>query len=119
MIVGYVRDNMPRLSMALPGINGELKIEFTLDTAFDGDFALPALLISRLIILNVESKLVRFADGSVKRKPHYEIEMEWDEDIILAEVIEIEGNPLFGTGLLEGSSIHIEMFDGGEVTIEF
>src|SRR5690242_4221206 len=109
MIYGRVRDGFPRVTLSLPGIDGDLRVECILDTGFDGDLALPLPLLANLAILNSDSRLVRFADGSVRNRPHYEIEMEWRDESTLAEVIVIEGDPLLGTGLLAAGAIHIDM----------
>ena len=119
MIYGHVRDNFPRITLNLPGIEGSLKVECILDTGFDGDVALPPALTSKLAIVSSDSRLVRFADGSVRNRPYFEIELEWRGETTLAEVITIEGNSLLGTGLMAAGSIHIEMVEGGEVSVEF
>jgi clan AA aspartic protease len=119
MIYGRVRDNFPRIALTLPGVDGDLKVECILDTGFDGDIALPPALISKLAIRNSDSRLIRFADGSVRNRPYFEIELEWREELTVAEVIIIEGNALLGTGLMASGSIHIDMIEGGEVSIEF
>jgi predicted aspartyl protease len=119
MIYGRVRDNFPRVTLRLPGADEDLTVECILDTGFDGDVALPPSLITKLAIQSTDSRLVRFADGSVRNRPYYEVELGLRGDISLAEVIAIEGHPLLGTGLISGASIHIEMIEGGEVSIEF
>ena len=119
MIYGQVRDGFPRITLTLPGIDGDLRVECILDTGFDGDIALPPPLVSKLVILSSDSRLVRFADGSVRNRPNFEIELDWRDEVTLAEVIVIEGNPLLGIGLLATGSVHIELIEDGEVSIEF
>ena len=45
MILGHVRDYMPRVSLLLPGVNGLVSVEFILDTGFDGELSLPPSLL--------------------------------------------------------------------------
>ena len=44
MILGYVRDHLPRVTIVLPGLNGDVPVEFIVDTGFDGDISLPSRL---------------------------------------------------------------------------
>ncbi len=48
MMLGHVRQRFPRVLLTLPGQAGPLEIEFIVDTAFDGDLAVPSELALRL-----------------------------------------------------------------------
>ncbi len=47
MMLGHVRQRFPRV-LLMPGQAGPLEIEFIVDTAFDGDLAVPSELALRL-----------------------------------------------------------------------
>lgn len=49
MILGQVRRRFPRVVLALPGREGPFEVELIVDTAFDGDLALPPDLPCRRI----------------------------------------------------------------------
>jgi hypothetical protein len=42
MIVGYYSDRAPRVSLLVFGPRGSTEVEFVVDTAFDGDAAMPS-----------------------------------------------------------------------------
>ena len=65
MILGQVRRRFPCVSLTLPGREGPLEIEFTVDTAFDGDLALPADLARRLEVQPSGRRGLSLADGSL------------------------------------------------------
>src|SRR5437879_230398 len=115
MILGHVRDNFPYVTLALPGREGPLHVEFVIDTGFDGELALPASLLNDLDTAFIGDHAVLLADRTRRSIPHYEIEIDWHDEKRSTEVIALEGRPLLGNGLMEGSSVHIEMADGGEV----
>ena len=121
MIVGYVREYMPRVTLVLPGRNGRgaLKVEFIVDTGFDGEIAVPTPILSELDTTLYAYFPITLADRRKQQAPHYEMELDWNEEARLTEVIVLEGNPLLGCRLLEGCSVNIDMVEGGEVIIEF
>jgi hypothetical protein len=51
--------------------------------------------------------------------PHHQIMLDWNEELRPTEIIMLDGRPLLGNLLLEGSQIQIDMTDGGEVVIDF
>ena len=118
MILGHVRDRFPRISLSLPSRNGPLLVEFIVDTGFDGDLALPQSLINRLKAIVSDAHDVRLADGSQQERTYYEIELEWQEESRLTEVLVLDFHPLLGVGLLEGNLLQAEMQTGGEVSME-
>lgn len=118
MIYGHVRDDMPRVTVWLPGLTGKLRVEFILDTGFDDWLALPLDLIRRLDLKPDGPRLTRFAGGGLRAVNCYLMRLEWNEEVVEVEVLEIEGNPLLGTRALRGNLIQIEMIDGGAVSVE-
>ena len=118
MISGHVRDNFPYVMLTLPGQSGPLTVEFLVDTGFEGDLALPDPLLMQLDADFVMDKNIRMADGSIRKRPHYVITLDWDEEPRPTEVLALEGVPLMGISLLRNYLIQIEMTDGGEVSLE-
>lgn len=118
MMLGHVRDDMPYLTLALPGVNGPLAVEFIVGTGFAGELALPRSLAEQLDGANPSSRPVRLADGAISLRPYFEITLEWADEERLVEVLLLEGEPLLGGMLLRGFQLRAEMTDGGEVEIE-
>lgn len=119
MIHGHVRDDFPFVMLTLPGRDGSaLTVEFTVDTGFNGELALPGAVIGQLDASFSFEQDVLMADGSRRPRPHYELTLDWDGESRLTEVMALEGNPLLGGVLLRGFLFQAEMTDGGEVLIE-
>jgi len=118
MIFGHVRDRFPRFSLSLPGREGPVSIEFIVDTGFDGDLALPSSLIAQLEVEVAEEQIVRFADGTERERPRYELTMIWGDEERITEVLALENPPLLGVGLMDGHLLQAEMQTGGEVSLE-
>ena len=118
MILGHVRDRFPRLTLTLPGHNGPVNVEFIVDTGFEGELALPGHLLTHMAVSDASSRPVLLADGTRRERPFYKVMFEWQDEARMAEVVALEGNPLLGVELLEGSLLQAEMADGGEVSVE-
>jgi clan AA aspartic protease len=118
MLYGHVRDHMPRVLLSLPGIPGPLNVEFCLDTGFEGELALPSALAANLQLEDIVKQTISMADGTIRTAFVGYIMLEWNEEQRPTEVLVLDGNPLMGMLLLEGSHVHIEATDGGEVVIE-
>ena len=117
-MTGRVADGLPRVWLDLPGLSAPIQVEFIVDTAFDGELTLPPSLIRRIEARFDAARYVMMADLSTKLRDHYEVILSWMEDLRPAEVIEVEGRPLIGTGLMQGNLVQIEMEEGGSVDIQ-
>jgi predicted aspartyl protease len=118
MILGYVRDRFPRITLNIPTQTGPVSVEFVLDTAFDGDLALPHHLAVLADMTSIGFRDVRLADGSESRRQYYRMLLPWDEATVPVEVLVLENNPLVGVGLMEDYLLQAEMRTGGEVSLE-
>jgi len=119
MIHGHVRDNFPRLTLALTGREGPISIEFLIDTGFDGSLALPTSLVMRLNANYIMDEVVRMADGTQRRRPVYETEIDWNGASRSAYILVLDsGMPLLGVEMVADHSVYLEMTDGGEVTVD-
>lgn len=119
MILGHVRDNFPRVTLSLPGAFGPVSVEFIVDTGFDGELALPGALVRDLERVYAGDRPIQLADGSERARPAFQISLAWDEEEDRpTEVLVLDGVPLLGVNLLEGSLLQAEMTSGGQVQIE-
>lgn len=118
MIQGHVRDDFPYVMLSLPGREGPMPVEFIVDTGFNGELALPSNILRQLEASFCFEEDVQMADGSRRKRPYYELFLEWNEAARLTEVMVLEGEPLLGNALLSGNLLQSEMTDGGEVLIE-
>ena len=118
MILGHIRDYMPRVSLTLLGVNGPLSIEFILDTGFEGELSLPYQLLSLVDAIFLEERTLQFADGSLVKRSAYMVDLEWNDEVRPTEVVVLENAPLLGAILLNETHVDLEMRSGGEVVIE-
>ena len=116
---GAFRDGFPRLSLTLPGKEGDFDVEFIVDTGFDGDLTLPEPLARQLTNAMPDNLLMNLAGAFRQRCAYYEIEWaDEDGETRTVEVLVMEGNPLMGTKFLAETRLAIELTEGGEVVAE-
>ncbi len=118
MIVGSFRDGHPRLVVTLYGAGGSREMEFTVDTGFDGDLALPNHMAAGLGVEPAGVRRRGLADGAVIGCRFSRIEIEWTTGVRPAEVLFLAGRPLLGTALLEDHLLQVQVTEGGEVIVE-
>lgn len=118
MSFGIVRERFPRVQLTLPGRDGLFAVEFIIDTAFDGELALPPHLAQHLPMEVAGRQTLSLADGSTIYSPYYRLLLEWGGEKRLTEVLLLDGNPLLGVNLWSGALMHIEWMEGGEVEVE-
>jgi len=118
MSFGLVRDRFPRARLTLAGRNGPLTIEFIVDTGFDGELSVPPDIARQLDADITGRQTLALADGTIIITPYFRIELEWDEEPRLTEVLILDGNPLLGVQLLEGYWLHAQLTNGGVVELE-
>ena len=118
MSFGAVRERFPRARLSLPGQDGPFNVEFIIDSAFDGELALPPHLAVRLPLEIAGHQTLALADGTTVYSPYYRLPLEWDEEERLVEVLLLDGNPLLDVNLWDKTLMHIEWTEGGEVGVE-
>lgn len=119
MLHGHVRDYAARVLLTLPGEDGDLTAEVVVDTGFEGDLALPRSIVAKLQRLSpYEPRSFGLADGSVRELLTCYIELEWNEETRSVEVLVMDGRPLIGMVLMDGSYIGIDNCGGGEAVVE-
>lgn len=119
MMIGHVRDNLPRLMLSLPGRHGTVNVEFVVDTGFDGELTVPSRLLQELDTVFTSNHFVLLADSTRRDTPQFQIDLDWNEELRPTEIIALEGRPLLGNLLLYGCQLQIDMTDGGEVVVDF
>lgn len=118
MRLGTFRDGHPRLILSLPGIQGAYSLEAIIDTGFEGDLALPQSVIFTVgtALSGIDSFVL--ADGSRLNCRVYEFLLNWNDEERAVEALVLEGEPLIGTHLMEGTLLQVEMSEGGQVEID-
>jgi predicted aspartyl protease len=107
------------LVMAQRGVGLFHLIDFILDTAFQGEFALPRRIIDQKPTARfVHRDVRRMADGSISRVEVFELTMDWQGEERLVEVLALEGECLVGTDFFTDCFITIDQHEGGEVQVE-
>ncbi len=116
--VGEFRARMPRVSVVLPGLEGDGPVEFIVDTAFDGGLKVPSHIARNLDAEPADAELHMLADESLVMAPIYHAVVTWLGEEREVEITVAEGSLLLGTALLEGCRLTVEAEEGGEVVIE-
>ena len=93
-------------------------LEAYLDTGFTGDLALPINAIRRLGLPHLGERIFTLADGRTNAMNTYYGTLIWHERPRDVVVIQTDGAPLIGMGLLWGNQIILNAVDGGSVIIE-
>ena len=118
MMHGTFRDDHPRMILALDGANGDLEVEFVVDTGFAGDLSLPVRLVTEVVATMMGFRIRKLASGQQFRCPYSSTLIEWNGEARQTEILILEGEPLLGTELMREYLLQVEMSDGGETLIE-
>jgi clan AA aspartic protease len=104
--------------LTLPGLQGDLDVEFIVDTGFAGDLALPAPFVYRLDGTLKGTRPRMMADGRLASFPVYKATVDRDGEPRDVEVLVMDREPLVGTNLLRDYLLQVELAENGEVTAE-
>lgn len=118
MIIGEIRDALPRVEITLLGNSGPVSVEVTVDTAFNGYLTLPPDILQQLGAspsIRVRNQL---ASGGEEYAVAAIVMLQWFDEVIPTEAIVYRNQPLLGMALLNGFHIDIEATEGGQVIIE-
>ncbi len=94
------------------------EVEAVVDTGFNGWLSLPGTLINQLGLPWLTRGRVALADGSEHECDVYTTTVIWDGQPRRVPVDSAETDPLVGMSLLKGFDLHVQVRDGGAVTIE-
>ncbi len=117
MITRTVSQRRAYVGLVVRGPNGqEGTVEFVLDTGFTGVTTMPAAACAAFGLPAVRLQPARLADGSRIILDVYEAALLWDGSERLVEVLAMNGAPLLGMALLDGSDLQMGVADGGLLT---
>ena len=89
-----------------------------IDTGFTGWIALPGDSIERLGLTNYGRRPANQASGDIGMFDIYGVLVIWHGLARPVPVHRAEGTPLIGMGLLNGSRLMVDSWEGGDVVIE-
>jgi clan AA aspartic protease len=119
MITGVVTASREAtIRLRVRGPHGlEQEIDAVIDTGFNGWLSLPSRLITALGLVWLTRGRALLADGSEEEFDVYSGTVLWDGQPLRIPIDEAETDPLVGMSLLYGHELHIQVVDGGSVTI--
>jgi predicted aspartyl protease len=108
------------ISLVVRGIHEqEREIEAVIDTGFSGYLTLPpSLNLCTWPPLENSAAGHTCRRGSLRVFDVYAATVLWDGQARIVEVDAADAEPLVGMGLMQGYDLHIEVVEGGTVTIE-
>ena len=119
MISGTVfPDRQARLTVELLSADGQFQpFEFILDTGFTGDLSLSHRTLQQLAVISDGELPLELADGSRTSTPTWTATVLWDNNPRPVLILESDGEPLLGMGLLWQNRITLEARPYGSVVI--
>ena len=106
-------------TIEVQGADGYLhRFRCVLDTGFDGYIALPAASIRRLGLTLVGPRDTTFLDGFSTLVPVFDGIVSWHGQLVQVTVLQTVRESLIGMGLLENSTLMVQVWNGGNVLIE-
>src|SRR5262249_42571562 len=94
-------------------------IEFVIDTGFEGDLSLPALIVATFGMPFSYQGVSRLANGTTIYEPVHRALILWDGTIRIVQVLASSGGvPLLGMGLLRNFDLRARCQPGGLIEIE-
>ena len=120
MISRFMRNGREAtISVAILSTDGrEEEFEAVIDTGFTNYLTFPYQVISHLGLSWNGQQLGTLADGSEQFFDYYTASIVWDNEAIPIPVNAIDSEPLVGMALMEGYGLHIEVVEGGFVSLE-
>ena len=120
MITGVVNArHEATIRLAIHHVNGQEEgIEAILDTGFSGSLTLPPTVISALGLPWRTRGTVILANGSEDQFDIYAGVIGWNGTTRNILIEAADTDPLVGMALLTGYDVHIQVAEGGTVTIE-
>jgi clan AA aspartic protease len=119
MIHGVVNANLEAtIQVVVAGPAGnDIEVEAIIDTGYTGFLTLPPTTIRALALAWIGRLPGILADGSTEFFDMYEGLVRWDGNLRAIEVYAADADPLVGTALLSGHSLHVDFIKDGSVVI--
>lgn len=109
----------PIVSVDLVDDNGyRWRREVVIDTGFSADLTLPVEFIHLLGLTLAGQVDATLADGQTVETNQYLATAIWDGEHLTVDVMESRNQFLLGTNLIAGSTLTVQMWEGGDVFIE-
>lgn len=120
MITGVVNArHEATIRLAVHHANGQKQeVEAILDTGFSGSLTLPPTVIAALGLPWRTRGTVILANGSEDQFDIYAAVIRWDGTPRNILVEAADTDPLVGMALLAGYDVHMQVVEGGNVTVE-
>ena len=120
MVEGVVNSRLEAvISLSLSGpLGSNREVEAVVDTGFSEFLILPTELARELSLAFGGVTLMILADGEKQYFEYYNVTVMWDGRPRTVRAHVADGTPLVGMALLHGHSLHVEVVEGGRVTIE-
>jgi clan AA aspartic protease len=96
----------------------DLRIEFVVDTGFEGALTLPVAAVTALRLSHVTQLDAHLADRSRAKVLVHEATIIWDGQDIQVAVLAMGNRPLLGTALLDGFNINADFVDNGPLALQ-
>jgi clan AA aspartic protease len=94
-----------------------LRIEFVLDTGFEGALTLPPDAVAALGLFPLGQTDAHLADDSYTQIAVHEATIVWDGREVDVAVLAMGNRPLLGTALLDGFNLNADFADNGPVAL--
>lgn len=119
MLSGHVSDTLEAtITLRIEGPVGGRTVSAAVDTGFDGSLSLPQQVIVSLGLEYRDRTIAQLADGSLVSMSRYTAVVRLgDDQSRRVLVIESDGGPLIGMSLLLNSTLTVEIWPKGKVTI--
>jgi clan AA aspartic protease len=115
---GLVNDNLePLLRVTFVAGGRRIAVEMVVDTGFEGFASLPFHAIRQMRLPLQGTVPVVLADDSEITVEYYSATIIWNGRRRIVEVLMTDGDPLLGTSLLRGQTLHVDFVPGGAVSI--
>lgn len=119
MITGVVQNHQAVVPLVLHDDSGyQFTLDFVLDTGFDGQLTLTPSATAPLSLSLEYPVLAEMADGSMTFLDAVAVFVHWDGLDRKVRALVSSGDTLIGMSLLDGHDVHLEVTDGGLVSIE-
>jgi clan AA aspartic protease len=118
MMTGSIGDGsiLLTVSFSLPEFP-YFALEFVVDTGFTGMLALSPDVITALRLPFLYTAPVQRRDDSIVEKPVHRATISWQGGEREVTILAVEGRPLLGTALLNGTELRVQFRAEGIVTI--
>jgi clan AA aspartic protease len=118
MILGNVANLQARVQVVLrPADQDDRAVEFTVDTGFQGELALPSAAVASLGLPPRGYWWAKLADDSHASVPIFGATILWDDLEIGVTVMAMGSRPLLGTELLQGFNLSVDFEEDGQLAL--